>query len=81
MSEHDHHGHACKGHHHEKHGHGHHDHHEEFVRLHVELEKDQLAELEKLANEYAKSLNQPWDVSAVVRVAVGDFLNKLGRIL
>ena len=58
-----------------------HDHHEDFVELSVTLEEDQLRELEKLASEYAEELDQDWDVSAVIRVAVGDFLNKLGRIL
>ncbi len=64
-------------------GHDGHDHsHEElFVDLSIRLEEDQLRELEKLAEEYKATLNQDWDVSAVVRVAVGDFLNKLGRIL
>jgi hypothetical protein len=81
MSEHDRHDRECKGHHHDKPHHGHHDHHEEFVRLHVELEKDQIAELEKVAREYASDLKQDWDVSAVIRVAVGAFLNKLGRIV
>lgn len=60
-------------------GHGHD--HEDMVELTVSLEQEQLEELEKLASEYARELNQDWDVSAVLRVAVGDFLNKLGRIL
>ncbi len=60
---------------------GHDHHHEEMVELTVSLEKDQFEEVEKLASEYARELNQDWDVSAVLRVAVGDFLNKLGRIL
>ncbi|MEE9543737.1 MAG: hypothetical protein V3V95_08140 [Thermodesulfobacteriota bacterium] len=58
-----------------------HSHDELFVELSVTLEEDQLEELKKLAKEYAKELDQDWDVSAVIRVAVGDFLNKLGRIL
>ena len=58
-----------------------HSHEEDFVELNVTLEEDQLKELKKLAAEYTKDLNQDWDVSAVIRVAVGDFLNKLGRIL
>jgi hypothetical protein len=58
-----------------------HSHDELFVELNVTLEEDQLEELKKLAAEYKKELDQDWDVSAVIRVAVGDFLNKLGRIL
>ncbi len=58
-----------------------HSHEEDFVELNVTLEEDQLEELKKLAKEYTEELNQDWDVSAVIRVAVGDFLNKLGRIL
>ena len=58
-----------------------HSHEEDVVELSVTLEEDQLEELKKLAKEYTKELNQDWDVSAVIRVAVGDFLNKLGRIL
>jgi hypothetical protein len=58
-----------------------HSHEEDFVELSVTLEEDQLCELKKLAKEYTEELNQDWDVSAVIRVAVGDFLNKLGRIL
>ncbi len=61
--------------------HGHDHDHEDMVELTVTLEKDQLEEVEKLAGEYARELNQDWDASAVIRVAVGDFLNKLGRIL
>ena len=58
-----------------------HSHEEDFVELSVTLEEDQLEELKKLAKEYTEELSQDWDVSAVIRVAVGDFLNKLGRIL
>jgi hypothetical protein len=58
-----------------------HSHEEDFVELNVTLEEDQLEELKKLAKEYTDELSQDWDVSAVIRVAVGDFLNKLGRIL
>ena len=57
-----------------------HSHDEDFVELNVTLEEDQLEELKKLAAEYKAELNQDWDVSAVIRVAVGDFLNKLGRL-
>ncbi len=62
-------------------GHEEHSHEEDFVELNVTLEEDQLEELKKLAKEYTGQLNQEWDVSAVIRLAVGDFLNKLGRIL
>ena len=58
-----------------------HSHEEDFVELSVTLEEDQLEELKKLAEKYTEELSQDWDVSAVIRVAVGDFLNKLGRIL
>ncbi len=60
--------------------HSEHDHEEEFVDLNVTLEADQVEMLRKLADEYKEELNQAWDLSAVLRVAVGDFLTKLGRI-
>ncbi len=60
--------------------HSEHDHEEEFVDLNVTLEADQVEMLEELAAEYKEQLNQAWDLSAVLRVAVGDFLTKLGRI-
>ncbi|MBI1911683.1 MAG: hypothetical protein HYS21_06740 [Deltaproteobacteria bacterium] len=62
------------------HGHGGHDHEEEYEELSVQLEKDQVEKLQELAGEYKKMLGQDWDLSAMVRVAVGDFLNKMGKI-
>jgi hypothetical protein len=61
----------------EEHGH---EHHEELVTLTVTLEEDQVEILEEMAKEYAEKLNQDWDLSAVLRVAVGHFLTKMGRI-
>ncbi|MBE9528697.1 MAG: hypothetical protein IME99_05615 [Proteobacteria bacterium] len=60
--------------------HNEHDHEEDFVDLNVTLEADQVEMLKELAAEYKEQLNQAWDLSAVLRVAVGDFLTKLGRI-
>lgn len=60
-------------------GHGH-DHHEELVTLTVTLEADQVEILEEMAREYKEQLNQDWDLSAVLRVAVGHFLTKMGKI-
>ncbi len=60
---------------------GHHDEHEEpLVEVRVLLEEDQIGLLEEIAGEYTKKLGQKWDLSAVVRLAVGDLLTKLGKL-
>ena len=53
---------------------------EELVELTVTLEEDQVAVLEDIAKEYKAKLNQDWDLSAVLRVAVGAYLTQVGRI-
>ncbi|MEE9613440.1 MAG: hypothetical protein V3W31_00615 [Thermodesulfobacteriota bacterium] len=58
-------------------GHGH---EEELKDVTVALEADQIEALGELAREYSEKLGQQWDLSAVVRVAVGDLLTKLGRM-
>lgn len=55
-------------------------HTEELKEVTIELEEDQLEALEELAGEYAERLGQEWDLGAVVRVAVGDFLTRLGKM-
>ena len=59
---------------------GDHSHEEEFESVTLDLEADQIEELEKLAAEYSKELDQEWDMGAVVRLAVGDLLTKLKRM-
>lgn len=56
------------------------DHHEELKRLTVMLEEDQIEKLKELAAEYKEKLGQRWTLSAMVRVAVGDFLTRMGKI-
>ena len=62
------------------HDHSGHDHEEVLVEVTLELEEDQIEVLEELAKEYTKELDQPWDMGAVVRVAVGSFLNNIKRM-
>ncbi len=57
-----------------------HTHDEELKELTVTLEADQVEILEELAGQYSRELGQDWDLSAVLRVAVGHFLTKMGRI-
>ncbi len=56
------------------------DDHEEFKKITVELEEDALQKLKELAAEYKAKLNQRWTMSAMVRVAVSDFLTKMGKM-
>lgn len=51
-----------------------------MVELTVTLEEDQVAVLKELAEEYKAKLNQDWDLSGVLRVAVGAYLTQVGRI-
>ncbi|MEK7313507.1 MAG: hypothetical protein AAB065_03440 [Deltaproteobacteria bacterium] len=60
--------------------HGSHGHGEELKDVTVCLEEEQIEALEELAKEYSVKLKQKWDLSAVVRVAVGDFLTKMGKM-
>jgi len=53
---------------------------EELRKITVALEEDQIEKLEELAGEYGKKLGQRWTLSAMVRVAVGDFLTKMGKM-
>ena len=55
-------------------------HGEELKDVVVCLEEEQIEALEELAKEYSVKLKQKWDLSAVVRVAVGDFLTKMGKM-
>ncbi|MDH4226148.1 MAG: hypothetical protein OEV59_00135 [Deltaproteobacteria bacterium] len=66
----------------EHHGHGGdgHGHHDEMESITVTLECDQIEALEELAAEYSKKLSQAWDLSAVLRLAVGDFMARQGKI-
>ena len=53
--------------------------HEEFKRISLLLEEEQVEMLRMLASEYKAKLGQKWTISAMVRVAVGDFLTKMGK--
>ena len=53
---------------------------EDFKRVSVLLEDEQVDLLKELAAEYRKKLGKGWSFSAVVRVAVGDFLTKMGKM-
>lgn len=65
---------------HEDHDHPEHSHTEALKRITVMLEEDQVESLKELAEEYRKKLGQRWTLSAMLRVAVGDFLNRMGKI-
>ena len=57
-----------------------HSHAEDFVDITVTLEEEHIEMLEEVAREYNEKLGQDWDLSAVVRVAVGSLLTKLGKM-
>lgn len=57
-----------------------HEHSEELKKISIMLEEDQITLLKELADEYKVKLNQRWSISAMVRVAVGDFLARMGKI-
>jgi len=65
---------------HDDHGHDEHSHSEVLKRITVMLEEDQIESLKELAAEYKEKLGQRWTLSAMLRVAVGDFLNRMGKI-
>jgi len=46
----------------------------------VTLEEEQVEMLEAMAEEYRAKLGPEWTLSAMMRVAVGDFLTKMGKI-
>ncbi len=61
--------------------HGHdHGHEEKLRKVTVSLEDEQIEKLKELAEEYKGKLGQRWTLSAMVRVAVGDFLTKMGKM-
>jgi hypothetical protein len=53
---------------------------EPLQKVSIMLEEEQVEMLRELADEYRKKLGQRWTMSAMVRVAVGDFLSKMGKI-
>lgn len=64
-----------------RHGHGEgHGHEEELREVTVTLEEEQIEALEEMAAEYRQKLGQDWDLSAMLRVAVGHFLTKMGKM-
>ncbi len=65
---------------HGHHGHGEHEHSEVLKKISIMLEEDQIELLKELASEYREKLGQRWSIGAMVRVAVGDFLTKMGKM-
>ncbi len=49
-------------------------------RCTIYLEDEHLEIIDDLAKEYTRKLGQRWTRSAVVRLAVSDFLTKIGKI-
>ena len=62
------------------HGHASGHSHEGFEEVTVLLEDDQIEGLNELLQEYRAKLGDEWDLSAIIRVAVGDFLTKMGKM-
>jgi len=54
--------------------------HEALKRITVMLEEEQVEMLKGLAEEYRVKLGKGWNMSAIIRVAVGDFLTKMGKM-
>lgn len=52
---------------------------EPLKKITVMLEDEQVEKLRELAEEYREKLGQKWTLSAMMRVAVGDFLTKMGK--
>ncbi len=53
---------------------------EPLKKVSIMLEEEQVEKLTELAAEYKKTLGQRWTMSAMVRVAVGDFLTRMGKM-
>ncbi|MFQ5736859.1 MAG: hypothetical protein ACE5GY_08360 [Thermodesulfobacteriota bacterium] len=53
---------------------------EPLQKVSIMLEEEQVEKLRELAVEYREKLGQRWTMSAMVRVAVGDFLTRMGKI-
>lgn len=53
---------------------------QEYRKVEVLIEEEQLELLNKLADEYREKLGKGWNLSAIVRVAIGDFLTKMGKM-
>lgn len=56
-----------------------HEHSEPLKKVTVMLEEEQVEMLKELAEEYRAKLGPKWNLSAIMRVAVGDFLTKMGK--
>ena len=54
---------------------------EELKRCTIFLEDEQVEAVDELAEEYSKTLGQKWTRSSIVRVAVGDFLTKMKKMV
>lgn len=53
---------------------------EPLKKITISIEEEQVEKLNELAAEYRDKLGQRWTLSAMVRVAVGDFLTKMGKM-
>lgn len=53
---------------------------EELIRCTIFLEEEHIESLDELAKEFSKNLGQRWTRSAVVRLAVGNFLTNMKKM-
>jgi hypothetical protein len=54
---------------------------EELQRCTIFLEEEQVEAIDELAKEFQKNLGQKWTRSAVVRLAVGNFLTNMKKMV
>jgi len=54
---------------------------EGLKRCTIFLEDEQIEAVDELAREYTKNLRQKWTRSSIVRLAVGDFLTKIKKMV
>ncbi|HBR17036.1 MAG: hypothetical protein A3G39_07985 [Deltaproteobacteria bacterium RIFCSPLOWO2_12_FULL_43_16] len=57
-----------------------HEEREELIRCTIFLEEEHIEALDELAKEFSKNLAQKWTRSAVVRLAVGNFLTNMKKM-
>ncbi|HXX56898.1 MAG TPA: hypothetical protein VEI96_02715 [Thermodesulfovibrionales bacterium] len=57
------------------------DEHEKLMKTTVYLEEEVLEELEKVAVEYSEETGKRWSRGGVIRLALGEFFARRGKIL
>ncbi len=55
--------------------------HEKLIKTTVYLEEEVLEELERLAGEYSDETGKTWSRGGVIRLALGEFFARRGKIL